>query len=63
MAGMRTCQDLICTLVSAWTLPAACSEAVVVFRDVTLKDVDGEGFHEGLVHAESKRVCMFWSER
>ena len=29
------------------------------FGDVALEDVDSEGFHEGLVHADSKRVCMF----
>ena len=29
------------------------------FGDVALEDVDGDGFHEGLVHVESRRVCMF----
>ena len=29
------------------------------FGDAILEDVDSEGFHEGLVHADSKRVCMF----
>ena len=29
------------------------------FRDAILEDVDSEGFHEGLVHTDSKRVCMF----
>ena len=29
------------------------------FGDVTLEDVGSEGFHEGLVHADSRKVCMF----
>ena len=29
------------------------------FGDVALEDSDGDGFHEGLVHVEPRRVCMF----
>ena len=29
------------------------------FGGAVLEDVDSEGFHEGLIHTDSRRVCMF----